>query len=70
MKKVWYVYLCGWAGTLYTGINTDLEHRMKLHRAKLLYTEAFDDKHSAANREKDIKGWRRENKMQLIESKR
>jgi putative endonuclease len=70
MKKVWHVYICDRAGQLYTGITTDLEHRMKQHRAKLLYTEAFDDKHSAAKREKEIKGWRREKKMQLIKSGR
>ncbi len=70
MIKVWYVYLCGRAGKLYTGITTNLEHRMKQHRAKLLYAEAFDDPHSAAKREKEIKGWRREKKMQLIDSKR
>lgn len=66
MGKLWYVYLCERASQLYTGITTNLEHRMKQHHAKLLYTEAFEDKHSAAKREKEIKGWRREKKMQLI----
>jgi len=33
---------------------------MKQHKAKLLYTEKFADKHDAAKREREIKGWRRE----------
>jgi predicted GIY-YIG superfamily endonuclease len=43
---------------------------MKQHHAKLLYTEALKDKHVAARREREIKGWRREKKMELIERKR
>jgi len=70
MEKIWYVYLCLRAGQLYTGITTNLKHRMKQHHAKLLYYEAFEDKHIAARREREIKGWRREKKMELIERKR
>jgi len=68
--KIWYIYLCDRAGQLYTGITTNLKHRMKQHHAKLLYYEAFEDKHIAAQREREIKSWRREKKMELIERKR
>jgi len=64
--KIWYMYLCDRAGQLYTGITTNLDHRMKQHHAQLLYTEAFEDKHVAARKEREIKGWRREKKMELI----
>jgi len=55
---VWYVYVCNRKGQLYTGITTKLGYRMKQHRAELLYAEEFLDKHEAAKREQEIKGWR------------
>ena len=48
------------------GITTDLERRMRQHAARLLYSESCTDKHQAARRERQIKGWRREKKLQLI----
>jgi len=39
---------------------------MRQHGAELLYSEEHPDKHSAARREKEIKGWRREKKLALI----
>ena len=39
---------------------------MKQHKAKLLYSEEFLDKHDAAKREQEIKGWGREKKLALI----
>jgi len=63
----WYVYICNREGQLYTGITTDLEHRMNQHKATLLYHESFEDKHSAAKREREIKGWTRDKKLKLIE---
>jgi putative endonuclease len=68
MGEVWYVYICDRAGQVYTGITTDLAHRMKQHKAQLLYSESFNDKHLAARREKEIKGWNREKKLRLINS--
>jgi predicted GIY-YIG superfamily endonuclease len=35
-----------------------------------LYSEKYSDKHSAAKRERQIKGWRRDKKMALINSQR
>jgi predicted GIY-YIG superfamily endonuclease len=63
-SKFWYVYICDRQGQLYIGITTDLEHRMRQHKGKLLYSEPFEDKRLAARRE--IKGWRRDKKLQLI----
>jgi len=70
MSKVWYVYICDRGGQLYTGITTDLEHRITQHKARLLYSQSFEDKHLAAQREREIKGWRREKKMELVNRER
>jgi len=67
MNKVWHIYLCDRSGQLYTGITTDLVHRMRQHKANLLHSESFEDKRQAAKREREIKGWRREKKLKLIE---
>jgi len=64
--RKWYVYICDRRGQLYTGITTDLKRRMRKHAARLLYSESCTDKHQAARRERQIKGWRREKKLQLI----
>ncbi len=66
---MWFVYICDKKGRLYTGITTNLEHRMKQHMANLLYYERFEDKHEAAKRERQIKGWRHEKKIDLIKSR-
>jgi len=63
---MWHVYICDRKGQLYTGITTDLGHRMKQHKALLLYSESYEDKHEAAKRKRQIKGWRREKKLSLI----
>ncbi|HOI94859.1 MAG TPA: hypothetical protein PK250_09140 [Syntrophobacter fumaroxidans] len=63
---MWHVYLCDRKGQLYTGITTDLAHRMKQHGAVLLHSESCADRDSAVRREKQIKGWRREKKLALI----
>ena len=63
---MWYVYICNRKGKLYTGITSNLGHRMKQHQAELLYSEKFADKYVAAKREREIKVWRREKKLALI----
>jgi putative endonuclease len=63
---MWYVYICDRKGRLYTGITTNLQHRMAQHKARLLYLETHADGRSAARREKEIKGWRRGKKLELI----
>lgn len=68
-------------GTLYTGITNNLTRRVFEHKNhivagftdrynidRLLYFETFHDAASAINREKQIKKWRREKKVKLIDS--
>ena len=67
--------------TLYTGVTNDLKHRVFEHKRKLLpgftsrynvtmlvYFEETNDVQSALAREKQIKGWRRNKKSELIRS--
>ena len=77
---MYFVYLiqCG-DGTFYPGIAKDVERRFLEHQAgkgarytrarkvvKILHTEKFNDKSRALRREAQIKGWRREKKLNLI----
>ncbi|MDD5224735.1 MAG: GIY-YIG nuclease family protein [bacterium] len=63
----WYLYICEKKDRLYVGITTDLKKRMEQHgNPKLLYQEGPLEKGTAAFREKQIKGWRREKKLVLI----
>ena len=67
--------------TLYTGVTKDLSRRAYEHKSKLIpgftqrynitklvYFEATSDINSAIAREKQIKGWLRKKKIELIES--
>jgi predicted GIY-YIG superfamily endonuclease len=67
--KDWYVYICRKKELLYTGITTNIVHRMGPHKAVLLYKERYPTKEAAAKREKQIKGWNRARKLALIEGK-
>ncbi|MBU4350988.1 GIY-YIG nuclease family protein [Candidatus Parcubacteria bacterium] len=79
---MYYVYLieCG-DGTIYTGITTDIQRRLKEHSSgkggaytrskkvkKILYTEQYIDRSNALKRETEIKGWRRKKKLNLIKN--
>jgi putative endonuclease len=68
------------SGTLYIGMTNDLVRRMNEHRAgeiegftkkynitRLVYFEHTTDVTAAIAREKQIKGWRRNKKIKLIE---
>jgi len=67
-------------GTLYIGVTSNLLNRITQHRnkeiegfakkynvARLLYYEYFNDINDAIVREKQLKNWRREWKIALIE---
>jgi putative endonuclease len=67
-------------GTLYIGVTTDLKKRVWQHKNKeiegftkkygvdkLVYFESYDEYWDAANREKRLKKWNREWKIELIE---
>jgi len=80
--KTFYVYIMGSeSGTLYVGITSDIKRRVYEHKNhlipgfthkynidRLLYIETMGDPASAINREKQIKAWRREKKVALIDS--
>ena len=68
-------------GTLYTGVTSELTRRVsqhKMHRrpgftsdydvTRLVWFETHDDVEHAIRREKRVKRWRREWKLQLIET--
>ncbi|NQV15129.1 GIY-YIG nuclease family protein [bacterium] len=64
---------------LYIGMTSDLNRRLEEHRAgrkgfassykmtKLVYYETFEGPNAALQRERILKKWRREKKIQLIE---
>ena len=76
----WYVYILECAdNTLYTGITTDCERRLKQHNAgkgakytraripvELRYSEASEDRSSATKREISIKSLSKAQKLSLI----
>ena len=66
---------------LYIGVTNNLERRMYEHLSgscegftkkykckKLVYFEVFDDPENAIKREKELKGWKRNRKNELVES--
>jgi len=83
MSKTYWVYILASKrnGTLYIGVTNDLVRRVWEHREgivpgftkrygvrKLVYFEAFDDIHAAIAREARLKKYKREWKMNLIQS--
>jgi putative endonuclease len=82
MNKQFFVYILANRkhGTLYIGVTSNLTQRTYQHKSKivrgftkrynvhkLVYFEIFDDPTSAITREKRLKKWNREWKVQLIE---
>ena len=78
----YYVYLLasGKHGTLYLGVTNDLVRRVHDHRSKAapgfserygidrqVWFEIYDDAVTAITREKQLKKWRRDWKIRLIE---
>ncbi|GAB4129809.1 MAG: GIY-YIG nuclease family protein [Ignavibacteriales bacterium] len=78
----YYIYIMtNKSRTLYTGVTNNLQRRVYEHKEKLIpgftakyninkliYYEIFTDINSAIAREKQIKGWLRKKKIDLIES--
>ena len=80
MYKYW-VYIVGNRGatTIYIGVTNDIKRRISEHKLGevpgftkrykcdiLLYLEEYNNIKNAISREKELKGWRRERKEQLI----
>lgn len=80
--REYYVYIMtNKSRTLYTGVTNDLVKRTYEHKQKLVegftkkynitkpvYYEITNDVEAAITREKQIKGWSRQKKINLIES--
>ena len=79
---MYYVYLMASQkhGTLYLGVTNDLIRRVYQHKSKsiagftkrhnvtrLVWFEVYDDPTNAITREKELKKWRRDWKVRLIE---
>ena len=76
----YHVYiLAGWQGVLYIGVTGDLARRMAQQRSgsvpgftathrvhRLVHVEAFERIEQAIEREKQLKGWRRDKNRKLI----
>jgi putative endonuclease len=81
--KLYYVYiLASRSRSIYIGITGNLERRLWEHRNgvgslharrykehKLVHYEIFGSVEMAIAREKQLKGWRREKKVRLIETR-
>ncbi|HEY4131371.1 MAG TPA: GIY-YIG nuclease family protein [Gemmatimonadaceae bacterium] len=81
MRRTYYIYiLASLNKTLYTGCSSALIKRLVAHRTgvgskfvaryrieRLVYYEMTDDAYAAVTRERQIKSWRREKKIALIE---
>jgi len=64
---MWYLCIIKKKDRYYTSITTDLNNRLHQHgNPPLLYKEAFPDKLRAARREREIKGWSKAKKEQLV----
>jgi len=82
LKKTFHVYImANVAKMFYVGVTNDIHHRIFEHKHKLVpgfsakynlhrlvYAEGFGDIRDAIAREKQIKGWLRVKKIELIES--
>jgi putative endonuclease len=82
MREHFYVYILATRkdGPIYIGVTNDLHRRVFEHKThvirgftaryninRLVYVEVFESIESAIAREKKLKRWRREWKVQLIE---
>jgi putative endonuclease len=78
--KPGYTYIMGsTTGTLYIGVTSEIYIRVQKHKngtyegfakkygcTRLLYYESHEDINQSIAREKQLKGWRREKKLNLI----
>ncbi|MEK7566022.1 MAG: GIY-YIG nuclease family protein [Patescibacteria group bacterium] len=83
MNQKWYLYIVGCKDkSLYTGITKDVNRRVFEHNndsikgakslkgkkpVKLVYYEEYKSQVGAAQREREIKNWKKEYKLKLIE---
>jgi putative endonuclease len=79
-RQYWICILVSGSGNaMYIGVTNDLERRLWEHRngqgsefakkyraTRLVYSEEYDNPTDAIAREKQLKGWRRERKNELV----
>jgi putative endonuclease len=79
-RQFWVYILTGASGNaMYIGVTNNLENRVHEHRTgtgsifaktyrvtRLVYAEEYDNPTDAIAREKQLKGWRRERKNELV----
>jgi putative endonuclease len=78
--RFWVYIVSSPTGTLYTGMTGFIDTRIFQHKTgafdgftkkykchRLVYYERYDDVYKAKRRERQLKGWRREKKIALIE---
>ena len=84
MESTWYLYILKCKdGTFYTGITTDVEKRLEMHRSgkgakytrgrgplELVYSETCENHSQALKRECEVKKLPKEQKQQLILSRK
>jgi putative endonuclease len=82
MAKIYYVYILSSQGrVLYIGVTSNIEERVFQHKTRsfegftakynvtsLVYFERYGSVATAIHREKEMKGWRREEKIKQIHS--
>jgi len=81
MRQYWVYVMAGRSGTLYVGVTNDLKRRAWEHKScvfsgftsryvvnRLVYFETCLEPEAAIAREKQIKGYRRQKKPDLINS--
>ena len=80
--NTYYLYIMvSKTGTLYVGFTSDIKERVYQHKnhllpgftdkynvERLVYIETFGEAFAGIRREKQIKAWRREKKVRLIDS--
>ncbi len=83
MRKKYYIYIITnkYKSVFYTGVTNDLKRRIFKHKNKLIegfskkynintlvYYEEYHDINEAIEREKQVKDYRREKKLELVKS--
>jgi putative endonuclease len=81
-RRYWvYILVSASGNAMYIGVTNNLEKRLREHRTgkgsvfaktyranKLVYAEEYESPSDAIAREKQLKGWRRERKNELVRS--
>ncbi len=80
MRKFWTYIVASESGTLYVGVTNNIDRRASEHKSKiiegftskydcnrLVWYEQWSGPRQAIRREKQIKGWTRAKKIELIE---